>query len=67
MKSGRFHLPKCRGKVQRMRVMYTHSSIMPSPSSNFFIAQKNKLKKIKRLENRGGVVRLRAAIARFTA
>jgi hypothetical protein len=33
MKNERFHLPKCRGKLQKMEVLYIHSPKMPSPSS----------------------------------
>jgi hypothetical protein len=36
MKNGRFHPPKCRGKLQKMGVLYTHSPKMPGPSPNFF-------------------------------
>jgi hypothetical protein len=35
MKNGRFHLPKCKGNLQKMEVLYTHSPKMPSPSPNF--------------------------------
>jgi hypothetical protein len=40
MKNGRFHPSKCRGKVQKMEVLYTHSIKMPHPSPNFFIISK---------------------------
>ena len=40
MKNGRFHPPKCRGKVQKMEVLYTHSPKIPSPSPNFIIIPK---------------------------
>jgi hypothetical protein len=31
MKNGRFDTPKCRGKVQKMGVLYTHPPKKPSP------------------------------------
>jgi hypothetical protein len=37
MRNGRFYPPKCRGKVQKMRVLYTHSPKMLGPSPNFLI------------------------------
>jgi hypothetical protein len=40
MWNGRFHLPKYRGKVQKMGVLYIHSPKMPSPSANFIIKLK---------------------------
>jgi hypothetical protein len=40
MRNGRFNPPKCRGKVQKLRVLYIHSSKIPSPSSNFLITPK---------------------------
>jgi hypothetical protein len=48
MRNGRFHLPKCGGKVQKMGVLYTHSLKMPSPSPNFLITPKKKFRKIKK-------------------
>jgi hypothetical protein len=54
MKNGRFHLSKCRGKVQKLEVLYTHSPKMPSPSPNFLIAPKKKVKKMKKLQKMGG-------------
>jgi hypothetical protein len=48
MKNGRFHPPKCKGKVQKIEVLYTHSPKMPSPSPNFLIIPKKKLKEIKK-------------------
>jgi hypothetical protein len=33
MRNGIFHLCKCRGKLQKMGVLYTHSFKMPGPSS----------------------------------
>ena len=33
MRNGRFHTPKYRGKLQKMGVLYTHSSKMLGPSS----------------------------------
>jgi hypothetical protein len=47
MENGRFHPPKCRDKVQKMGVLYTHSPKMPSPSPNFLIIPKLKIKKLK--------------------
>jgi hypothetical protein len=32
MKNGRFHPPKCRGKLQKMGVLYIHSPKIPGPS-----------------------------------
>jgi hypothetical protein len=32
MRNGRFHPPKCKGKLQKMRVLNTHSPKMPGPS-----------------------------------
>jgi hypothetical protein len=32
MKNGRFHLPKCRDKLQKMGVLYTHSPKILGPS-----------------------------------
>jgi hypothetical protein len=45
MRNGRFHPPKCRGKVQKMGVLYTHSPKMPGPSPN------TKNKKLKNPKN----------------
>jgi hypothetical protein len=42
MKNGRFHPSKCRGKYQKMGVLYTHSSKMPGPSPNFLRKLNNK-------------------------
>jgi hypothetical protein len=50
MRNGRFHTPKCRGKLQKMGVLYTHSSKMLGPSPN---NQKWKMKKLKKLEKGG--------------
>jgi hypothetical protein len=33
MRNGRIYPSKCRGKVQKMEVLYTHSPKMPCPSS----------------------------------
>jgi hypothetical protein len=33
MRNGRFHPSKCRGKVQKMGLLYIHSPKMPHPSS----------------------------------
>jgi hypothetical protein len=40
MRNGRFNTSKCRGKLQKMGVLYTHSPKLPSPSSNFLIIPK---------------------------
>jgi hypothetical protein len=32
MRNGRFHPPKCKGKLQKMEVLYTHSPKMPKSS-----------------------------------
>jgi hypothetical protein len=42
MRNGRFHPSICRGKVQEMGVLYTHSSQMSGPSPNFLIKPKKK-------------------------
>jgi hypothetical protein len=54
MRNKRFHLSKCRGRVQKMGVLCIHSPKMPDPSSNFLIRPKIKNKKAKKLEGRGG-------------
>jgi hypothetical protein len=51
MRNGRFHPPKCRGKVQKMGVLYTHSPKMPGPPPNFLMTPK--IKKIKNWKKRG--------------
>jgi hypothetical protein len=43
-KNGKFYSPKCRGKVQKMGVLYIHSSKMPGPSPNFLITFKKEAK-----------------------
>jgi hypothetical protein len=40
MRNGRFNTSKCRGKLQRMGVLYTHSPKSPGPSP-FFPKKKN--------------------------
>jgi hypothetical protein len=52
MKNGRFHPSKCRGKVQKLGVLYIHSSKMPGPSPNFLITPK-KSKRKKKITKRG--------------
>jgi hypothetical protein len=47
MKNGRFHTSKCRGNLQKMEVLYTHSSKLPGPPSNFLITPKKIIKKSK--------------------
>jgi hypothetical protein len=57
MRNGRFHSSKCRGKVQKMGVLYTHSPKMLGPSPNFLITPKiksNQIKKIAKKERRQG-------------
>jgi hypothetical protein len=44
MRNGRFHPPKCRGRVQKMGAMYTHSPKMPSPFPKFLITPKKEVK-----------------------
>jgi hypothetical protein len=54
MKNGRFNTSKCRGKVQKMGVLYIHSPKMSGPSPNFLITSKKqvkiKFKKPKKIE-----------------
>jgi hypothetical protein len=58
MRNGRFHFPKCRGKVQNIGVPYIHSSKMGGPSSNFFITpKKKKNKNLKKMGAAGGAAR----------
>jgi hypothetical protein len=52
MRNGRIHPPKCRGKVQKMGVLYIHSPKMPSPSPNFLTTPKKILKKTKKMKKR---------------
>jgi hypothetical protein len=55
MRNGRFHPSKCRGKVQKMGVLYIYSPKMPSPTPNFLIKPKNKKNKNqKNWKNEGG-------------
>jgi hypothetical protein len=53
MRNTRFHPPKCRGKVKKMELLYTHSPKLLGPSPNF---QKYKVKnkKILNLLKKGG-------------
>jgi hypothetical protein len=55
-KNGRFHPFKCRGKVQKMGVLYIHSSKMPGPFPNSLNTPKTKTqffyKKIGKKEGR---------------
>jgi hypothetical protein len=53
MKNGRFHPSKCKGKVQKMEVLYIHSPKMPGPSPNFLVKPKLKIKKTKFFGKRG--------------
>jgi hypothetical protein len=52
MKNGRFHPPKCRGKVKKMGMLYTLSTKMSGPSTN--TKKKKKKKKHKKLEKKRG-------------
>jgi hypothetical protein len=64
MCNAKFHPPKCRGKVQKIGVLYTHFPKNPYP---FLITPKQNLKKVKKLEKRRcnvQFVRLQAAVAR---
>jgi hypothetical protein len=54
MQNGRFHPSKCRGKVQKMRVLYIHSPKMPGPSPNFLIIPKKINLKTKKIRKKGG-------------
>jgi hypothetical protein len=47
MTNGRFNTSKCRGMLQKMGVLYTHSPQMPRPSPNFLKIPKKKSKKSK--------------------
>ena len=40
MRNGKIHSPKCRGNLQKMEVLYTHSPKMLGPSPNFLITPK---------------------------
>jgi hypothetical protein len=44
MRNGRFHPSKCRGKVQKLGVLYTYSPKMRGPFPNFLIKLKIKIK-----------------------
>jgi hypothetical protein len=46
MRNGRFNNSKCRGKLQKMGMVYTHSPKMPGTSSKLQKKFKN-LKKLK--------------------
>jgi hypothetical protein len=47
MTNGRFNTSKCRGMLQKMGVLYTHSPQMPRPSPNLLKIPKKKSKKSK--------------------
>jgi hypothetical protein len=53
IRNGRLHPPKCRDKLQKMGVLYTHSPKMPSPFPN---NPKENLKKSKKMEKGGLLV-----------
>jgi hypothetical protein len=55
MSNGRFNTSKCRGKLQKMGVLCTHSSKMPGPSPNF---KKKKLIKILKKSKNSKVVKV---------
>jgi hypothetical protein len=72
MRNGRFHPSKCRGKVQKMGVLYIHPSKMPGSSQTSSKYQKIKYKLNEKVEGRGGgresslqFVRLRAVVDRW--
>jgi hypothetical protein len=52
MRIGRFHPPKCRGKLQKMGVMYIYSRKMPGPSSQ----HKRKSEENAKIAKKGGPV-----------
>jgi hypothetical protein len=52
MGNGRFHLPKCRGKVQKMGVLYIHSPKRPDPFPK--LPRKKQKPKKKKLKKKGG-------------
>jgi hypothetical protein len=52
IRNGRFHPSKCRGKIQKMGVLYTHSPKMPGPTPNFLMNSKTKQKNLKKLEKK---------------
>jgi hypothetical protein len=63
IRNERLNTSKCRGKFQKMEVLYTHSPKMPGSSQT---SQKKGFKKIKiKLQKRGSLqsVRLRAVVA----
>jgi hypothetical protein len=45
MRNGRFHTPKYRGKVQKMEVLYIHSSKMPINKQPQNLQKKKKKKR----------------------
>jgi hypothetical protein len=49
MTNGRFNASKCRGMLQKMGVLYTHSPKSPSPFSKL---PKNKIQKIIKFKKR---------------
>jgi hypothetical protein len=53
MRNGRFHLPKYRGKVQKLRMLFIHSPKLLGPS---LYTKNKKQKKPKKLE-KGGTTR----------
>jgi hypothetical protein len=53
MRNGRFHPSKCKGKVQKMGVVYTHSPKMSSPSPNILRKLKKNSKNSNFLEKGG--------------
>ena len=53
MRNARFHPPKCRGKVWKMGVLYSHSSKVLDPSLNFLRKHPLKIKKTKKKFGKG--------------
>jgi hypothetical protein len=53
MRNGRFHPSKCRGKVQKMEVLYTHSPKIQGQSPNFLTTPKKK-KVNQKIAKKGG-------------
>jgi hypothetical protein len=43
MRNGRFNTAKCRGKLQKMGVLFTHSFKKIGPSPNFLISLKKNI------------------------
>jgi hypothetical protein len=50
MRNGTFNTSKCRGKLQKMGVLYTHSFKSPGPFSKLPKNKNSKFKKFKKME-----------------